>query len=46
MEMEFEPKTRGEKLYSEVRVSGQPEVLITHDSKELLPDRRSKSHNN
>ena len=47
MDMEFEPKNREEKLYSEVRVSGMPEVVITHDSKDLLmPDRRSKSHNN
>ena len=46
MEMEFSPKNR-EKLYSDVRVSGMPEVMITHDSKELfMPDRRSKSHNN
>ena len=46
MEMEFSPKNR-EKLYSDVRVSGMPEVMITRDSKELfMPDRRSKSHNN
>ena len=44
-EMEFE--NRQEKILSEVRVSGQPEVLIAHDSEDLLmPDRRSKSHNN
>ena len=45
--MEFVPKNREEKLYSEVRVSGMPEVEITHDSKEIpMLDRRSKSHNN
>jgi len=44
--MEFEPKMREEKGYSEVRVSGQPPVLMVSTDSGEIPDRRSKSHNN